>query len=153
MTKKNSLPSSGSNLNETAKLIADIVLHTQRGWILKMAPRLAEIHITYPQFFLLCYLSTEKTLAMSNVAKLMGHSTAAATGVVDKLEEMGYLQRGLAKADRRKILVQITEAGTSFVDEVHEGMAIELANMLASSDENCPFTQLKTLLCTPADNK
>ncbi len=145
MTPKNSL-SPGPDFNETAKLLADIVLHTQRGWILKIAPKLTEVHLTYPQFFLLCYLSTEKSLAMSNVAKLMGHSTAAATGVIDKLQEMGYLKRGAASADRRKILVQITDVGSRFVEEVHEGMASELANMLAHPAENCPFGQLRTLL-------
>ncbi len=145
MTTKNSL-SSGPNFNETAKLLADIVLRTQRGWILKIAPKLTEAHLTYPQFFLLCYLSTEKSLAMSNLAKLMGHSTAAATGVVDKLQEMGYLKRGAASADRRKILVQITDAGNRFVEEVHEGMASELANMLANPTDNCPYGQLRNLL-------
>ncbi len=138
--------SSGQGLNETAKLLADIVLHTQRGWILKIAPKLAELHLSYPQFFLLCYLSTEKCLAMSNIAKMMGHSTAAATGMVDKLQEMGYIQRTAAVADRRKIMVKITKAGTNFVDAMHEGMAVELALMMAEPQENNPFSQVKQLL-------
>lgn len=39
---------------------------------------------------------------MSSIAQKMGHSTAAATGMVDKLQEMGYLKRMSAAKDRRK---------------------------------------------------
>ena len=47
---------------------------------------LSLIHI-YPQFFLLTYLASEDFLSMSSIAQKMGHSTAAATGMVDKLQE------------------------------------------------------------------
>lgn len=48
---------------------------------------------------------------MSSIAQKMGHSTAAATGMVDKLQEMGYLKRMSAAKDRRKIMVAITQEG------------------------------------------
>lgn len=137
---------SGPNLNETATELASIILHTQRSWILKIAPKLTDMHLTYPQFFLLCYLSTEKSLAMSNIAKMMGHSTAAATGMVDKLQEMGYIQRTAAASDRRKIMVKITSHGCKFVDSIHDVMAADLAIMLQAPKEDNPIIRAKQLL-------
>jgi len=39
---------------------------------------------------------------MSGIALKMGHTTAAATGLVDRLEKLGYVQRSHALDDRRK---------------------------------------------------
>lgn len=138
--------SQGPDLNDTATELANIILHTQRSWILKIAPKLSDTHLTYPQFFLLCHLSTEKSLAMSNIAKMMGHSTAAATGMVDKLQEMGYIQRIAAVSDRRKIMVKITSHGCKFVDSIHKLMAADLATLLQSQQEDNPLRRAKELL-------
>ena len=68
-----------------AQQLADFVLFSQRNCILKLSPELTQDKISYPQFFLLTYLAEEESLSMSSIARMMGHSTAAATGMVDKL--------------------------------------------------------------------
>ncbi len=97
-----------STLNETTKLtdaeaqhLADFVMFSQRNCILRLSPELTQGKISFPQFFLLAYLAEEECLSMSSIARMMGHSTAAATGMVDKLQERGYLKRFTAAADRR----------------------------------------------------
>jgi len=45
---------------------------------------------------------------MTDIAKKMGHSTAAATGLVDRMEKLDFMERVHAKEDRRKIMVRIT---------------------------------------------
>ncbi len=50
-------------------------------------------------------------VTMSEVAERMDHSTAAATGLVDRLENLGYVERTHATNDRRKVLVRITPKG------------------------------------------
>lgn len=45
----------------------------------------------------------------------MGHSTAAATGLVDRLEKLFLVERIHAAEDRRKIMVSITAKGVEFV--------------------------------------
>ena len=84
-----------------ADRLADFVLFTQRSCILNLSNELNRGNISFPQFFLLAYLSSEDYLTMSDIAKKMGHSTAAATGLVDRLEKLGYVERVHAAEDRR----------------------------------------------------
>lgn len=71
---------------------------------------------------------------MSSIAQKMGHSTAAATGMVDKLQEMGYLTRMSAAKDRRKIMVAITQEGRELVDRMRQNIVRDLAALMAGTD-------------------
>lgn len=72
---------------------------------------------------------------MSDIAKKMGHSTAAATGLVDRLEKLNYVERVHAAEDRRKIMVRITPQGVELVAKMRKEIASDLAGILASMDE------------------
>lgn len=50
-------------------------------------------------------------MTMTQISRLMGHSTAAATGLVDRLEKLGLAERSHASDDRRKVEVAITPKG------------------------------------------
>ena len=114
--------------------LADFVLFSQRSCILNLSPVLTRGKVSYPQFFLLAYLAEEDCLSMSNIARMMGHSTAAATGMVDKLQTLGHLKRYTAAADRRKIMVRITEQGRALVAQMRNNIARELAQLMAQDD-------------------
>ena len=73
---------------------------------------------------------------MSNIAKKMGHSTAAATGLVDRLEKLGYVERVHAAEDRRKIMVRITHKGTELVAHMRKEIANNLAEIMSEMDED-----------------
>ena len=64
----------------------------------------------------------------------MGHSTAAATGLVDRLEKLGYVQRLHASDDRRKVMVQITRKGIDLVDKMREDIIDNLVEVMAEMD-------------------
>lgn len=110
-------------------------MFTQRSCILNLANELNRGNISFPQFFLLTYLSSEDYLTMSDIAKKMGHSTAAATGLVDRLEKLGYVERVHAAEDRRKIMVRITHKGTELVSLMRKEIASSLADVMADMDE------------------
>lgn len=121
---------------EDADRLADFVLFTQRSCILNLSGRLSSGNVSFPQFFLLAYLSSEEYLTMSDIAKKMGHSTAAATGLVDRLEKLGYVERVHAAEDRRKIMVRITSKGVDLVSELRKEIATDLAGIMAEADED-----------------
>ena len=127
-------------LNASAKAdvdrLADFVIYTQRSCILNLSSELNKGNISFPQFFLLTYLSSEEYLTMSDIAKKMGHSTAAATGLVDRLEKLAYVERVHAAEDRRKIMVRITAKGVELVSKMRTEIATDLAGILASMDED-----------------
>ena len=70
--------------------LADFIMFTQRSFLLDLSNELNDGNVSYAQFFLLGYLSKEEFLTMTDISKKMGHSTAAATGLVDRLEKLGY---------------------------------------------------------------
>ncbi|MBQ2814826.1 MAG: MarR family transcriptional regulator [Akkermansia sp.] len=126
--------------------LADFVLFSQRSCILRLSPVLNKGRVSYPQFFLLTYLAEEECLSMSNIAKMMGHSTAAATGMVDKLQDMGYLKRYTAAADRRKIMVRITEQGRELVQQMRNNIAQDLANIMAREANDNQLNQANRVI-------
>jgi DNA-binding MarR family transcriptional regulator len=73
---------------------------------------------------------------MSAIAKKMGHSTAAATGLVDRLEKLNFVERVHAAEDRRKIMVRITNDGNEIVATMRGHIATELADLMEDLDEN-----------------
>lgn len=144
---KTSLPTNRNNLiTDEAQHLADFVLFSQRNCILKLSPELTQGKISYPQFFLLTYLAEEESLSMSNIARMMGHSTAAATGMVDKLQELGHLKRYTAAADRRKIMVRITEQGLELVERMRGNIARDLADLMTKEDNASRTGQARTLI-------
>ncbi len=132
----NTPSATGASVKADADRLADFVLFTQRSCILNLSNELNKGNISFPQFFLLTYLSSEEYLTMSDIAKKMGHSTAAATGLVDRLEKLGYVDRVHAAEDRRKIMVRVTQKGVQLVAKMRKEIANDLAGILASMDEN-----------------
>lgn len=133
-----------ATLKADASRLADFVLFTQRSCILNLSKELNRGNLSYPQFFLLTYLSSEEYLTMTDISKKMGHSTAAATGLVDRIENLGYVERTHASEDRRKIMVRITPKGVEMVARMRKEIANDLAGILASMDEEAAETVEET---------
>ncbi len=117
-----------------ARCLTDFIMFSQRNLILKLSPALNRGRVSFPQFFLLAYLEEEEGLSMSSIARIMGHTTAAATGMVDRLEELGHLKRFASAGDRRKIMVRITPRGKALVEKMRETIAQDLAKIMAEKD-------------------
>ena len=73
---------------------------------------------------------------MSDIAKKMGHSTAAATGLVDRLEKLNFVERTHAAEDRRKFMVRITQKGAELVARMRKEIAVSLSDVMAEMDED-----------------
>ena len=115
--------------------VADFIMVTQRSVLLNLASALNDGNVSFAQFFLLGYLANENHLSMKDISTKMGHSTAAATGLVDRLEKLDYVKRFHAEDDRRKVLVKITSKGRSLVDRIRKAIEGELVSMMAAMDE------------------
>jgi DNA-binding MarR family transcriptional regulator len=115
--------------------LADFIMFTQRSFLLDLSNELNDGHVSYAQFFLLGYLAKEEYLTMTDIAKKMGHSTAAATGLVDRLEKLGYVQRLHAADDRRKVMVQITKKGIELVKRLRNVISKSITSTMADGGE------------------
>jgi DNA-binding MarR family transcriptional regulator len=114
---------------DPAKL-ADFILFTQREFLLNLSRELNRDNISFAQFFLLSYLASSKDLTMTDIARKMGHSTAAATGLVDRLEKLGYMERTHAVDDRRKVMVRVTAKGLDLVSRLREELKGQIADAM-----------------------
>jgi DNA-binding MarR family transcriptional regulator len=121
---------SDSQIRRDCEKLADIFTALQRCFLMNLSKELARGKVSFPQYFLLGYLGLQRHLTMSEIAAKMGHTTAAATGLVDRLEKLGYVRRTHASDDRRKIEVQITPAGLCLVAQIREDMVTSLGEMM-----------------------
>jgi len=115
-----------AEMRADAEKLADILTVLQRRFLANLSKELSRGNVSFPQYFLLGYLCQSKFLTMSEIANKMGHTTAAATGLVDRLENLSLVERSHALDDRRKIMVKITKSGTALVMHIRQDMVNNL---------------------------
>ena len=85
------------------------------------------------EMFILDHLERTKETAMPGELSSMMHGSSARTAIaLRNLEQKGYINRDIDKADRRKIIVSLTEEGRRLAMEEREGV---LSRMRAIVDE------------------
>src|SRR5215203_4055626 len=100
-----------SKLRCDAERLADIFTVLQRCFLLRLSQDLDRGNVSFPQYLLLGFLVQQDQLTMTEIASKMGHTTAAATGLVDRLEKLALVRRVHASDDRRKVFVRPTPSG------------------------------------------
>jgi DNA-binding MarR family transcriptional regulator len=127
-----------------AERLSHIVLAMQRCFMLHLCKELAPGNVSFSQFFLLAFLDQKEVLTMSAIAQKMGHTTAAASGLVARLENLGHVVRSVAREDRRKVMVCITPKGSALVRRIREEMVGNLMKILEhlTPDERKAWLQI-----------
>lgn len=103
--------------------LAAVVLAIQAGYLTKVTGEFTRSEISFSQFMLLIHLDGAPAITMTAISRMMHHTTAASTGLVDRLRAIGYVQREHDKKDRRRVLISITPKGSRFITKVKEEMA------------------------------
>lgn len=129
-----------------AERLSHIIMELQRCFVLNLSKELAPGNVSFPQFFLLAALDQKEVLTMSAIAQKMGHTTAAASGLVARLENLGYVARASVREDRRKVVVCITAKGSALVRRIREEMIGNLMKVMMhlSPDEQKSWLQIYT---------
>lgn len=121
-----------SRLRADAERLADIFTTLQRCFLLRLSKDLSKGNVSFPQYLLLGFLVQKERLSMTEIAQKMGHTTAAATGLVDRLEKLKLAKRTHGSTDRRKVIVEPTTAGRALVGSVRDDMADNLITLMAA---------------------
>jgi DNA-binding MarR family transcriptional regulator len=125
-------------IRSDAERLSHIILEMQRCFLMHLSKELAPGNASFPQYFLLGYLGQKEMLTMSAIAQKMGHTTAAASGLVARLENLGLVVRSVSREDRRKVMVCITPKGTTLVRRIREemvGNVIKLMHHLTPDEQ------------------
>jgi DNA-binding MarR family transcriptional regulator len=79
--------------------------------------RLLRLGISMAQVHLLNSVQRRGEMTMSQLAEMLDISLSNATGLVDRIEERGFLERVRVPEDRRVVLIRITPAGSRMLEE------------------------------------
>lgn len=101
--------------------------------------RLLRLGVSMAQLHIMFTLQRNGEMTMSGLAEVLNVSFSNATGLIDRLEERGFIERSGVPTDRRIVLVRVTPAGERMLGEV-DALSDEL---LRSVLERLPVSQLR----------
>ena len=79
--------------------------------VLRLGISMAQLHILYT-------LQRNGEMPMSRLAELLNVSLSNATGLIDRIEERGYVERTRVPEDRRVVKIRVTAEGSRMLDEI-----------------------------------
>jgi DNA-binding MarR family transcriptional regulator len=95
----------------------------------------AEYSITGPQVICLQTIHEDGPMTVTALAKLVHLSSSTVVGIIDRLEQKGWVQRERSQTDRRQILIHATVAGRELLESVPSPLQDRLARGLAQLSE------------------
>jgi len=108
-----------------------------QGFARRQANELYKGKITLPQFLILDFLSQRGESRMTDTAHFMHVTTAAMTGIVDRLVRDNYAIRVYEPKDRRIIKIKLTHQGSDLVKKINaqrRRMVIEVFGSISRAD-------------------
>ena len=79
--------------------------------------RLVRLGISMTHFHVLTLLRHHDAMPMGRLAEILDVSMSSTTGIIDRMEEKGLVERVRVPDDRRIVLVRSTTAGLGLIDE------------------------------------
>jgi len=133
------MPDSASDIASTASRLCDLMTDLGRRWPLRdpISPGCEGMQLTGPQIHCLWWMGRDVGLAMSDLASRLGITEKTVTGLVDRLEQAGYVGRERDTQDRRVVRLRLTGTGQTAADHIEKHVRqrlIELAQILPSED-------------------
>jgi DNA-binding MarR family transcriptional regulator len=100
--------------------------------------------ITLPQFLGLNFLRVHPGSPVKAFAKTLGVQLSSASGLLDRLERLGLLERTHSTEDRRVVLLTLTTKGERMVDEIREQKKESIAQIFStlSPDERTVYLEM-----------
>jgi DNA-binding MarR family transcriptional regulator len=99
-----------------------------------MSERLVRLGISMAQLNIMYILHRDGEMTMSHLADALNVSLSNASGLADRMEERGFIERTRVPEDRRVVRVRITPAGTRVIEEHDAGTDALLHDVLDRLD-------------------
>jgi len=136
----------GFSLLEFADKMNEIMPIVVKEFARRQINELYKGKITLPQFLILELLHREGESKMKDLAGFMKVSTAAMTGIVDRLVKYGYALRAYDTQDRRIIRIKLTSKGAVLVKKVNQQRRQMTINIFGKISEDERQDYLKILM-------
>jgi DNA-binding MarR family transcriptional regulator len=106
---------------EQRELVGDIIaqIRSAFGELRCMgSQRLLQRGVSAGHLHIVSMLDRHGGMAMSRIADVLDVSLSAATGLIDRMEERGLVERARVADDRRVVFVKVTESGRQLLQDV-----------------------------------
>lgn len=131
---------------EFADKLNEIIPIVIKEFAKRQANELYKGKITLPQFLILQLLHKEVELKMSRLARFVNVTTAAMTGLVERMVRDKYVVRVNDPKDRRVIRVKLTVKGSDLVKKINEQRRQMIVKTFGQVSENEREAYLKVLV-------
>lgn len=96
------------NLDECVAFVTNLASKTLSE---SLNNRLMIYNVTKSQWIAMYYIEKNESLSQKDLADLMGASQPTVTGILDRLEKQGYIERREDKEDKRRKVIGLTKEG------------------------------------------
>ena len=97
-----------NNIDKTYEIMKNLKL-IKESLKKNMEKSLKELNLTGPQSMLIGILGHNGKLKISDVSEKMGLSNPTVSGIIDRLENQGFVERIRSSDDRRVVMVDLKE--------------------------------------------
>jgi len=108
------------SLEEFAHKLHEVMPTIMRQFAKRQQNELYTGKITLPQFLVLDYLDSQGASRMTDLAHFMEVTTAATTGIIERLVKSGYVRRIFDTGDRRIIKIELTAKGEGLTKKINQ---------------------------------
>lgn len=115
-----------ANRTDAVKLFFELS-HILRG---KMKKEFLEKGITMPQGLIIGLLSDHGELMISELSTMLGFTNSTTSGIIDRLEKQGIVERTRSKEDKRIVNVKLLPKFSNIHDCFHKTMEAKLERLL-----------------------
>lgn len=122
-------------LFEFADKLNEIFPVIMKEFTRRMSKEFIKSKITLPQFLILHFLFQEGASKMTDLARFLHVTTAAMTGIADRLLKAGYVLREYEPQDRRIIKVKLTAKGIGLFKKVNQERRRMMINIFSKISE------------------
>ncbi len=104
-----------------ADRVLEVMPVVMREFARRQIREINEGKVTLPQVLVLDYLHAQGTSKMKDLAAELKVTTAAMTGIVDRLVRERYVERCFDERDRRIINIMLTPQGKTLIGKINRG--------------------------------
>lgn len=122
-----------------------LMFRTARGMKKKLDAKLSEFKVTSSQTIILNTLNSHDGQSLSDIGKNVHLDKPAITGLADRMENDGLVERRRTSADRRIIRLFLTEKGRKLFHKI-EGIIIEVDQQLVKDLTDQEINTLHVML-------
>jgi DNA-binding MarR family transcriptional regulator len=117
---------------EQARMLHGIIRKLQRkvGSRMMSAANLPDLELTVAQLNVMMVVHAQQPITVKALAEELGVSAASASGMVDRLVELGALRREQSTVDRRQVAITVSEAAAASIVQCEEHILGFLSEML-----------------------